>query len=279
MPAARLGTLVTYNPWTIAATTLLADVAVRFDELGIHHVVVVDSERHVIGILSESDLLRSRQAERTLAAVGGGPETDDAPAVFARDVMSRQVVTVPFTATAADALRVLLDKQIHALPVVQDGRLIGMISSRDFLREFSYGELPASLEPIASLLGGPSPEPLDPDATLDEAFLAMHESGVSCLAVARDGCPLGILTQRDIIRERCRRMDSGSGPEFLPPSDTIHPAVHSSPMLRPGNRLCDAAAAMVDQRLPAVTIVNPSNRLLGLITEDDILRVLYDAQA
>ncbi|HZN32311.1 MAG TPA: CBS domain-containing protein [Pirellulaceae bacterium] len=280
MSSAQLGTLVTYNPWTIGATTLLADVTARFDELGIHHVAVVDSERHVIGILSESDLLRSRQAERTLAAVGGGPDTDDAPAVFARDVMSRQVVSVPLTATAADALRVLLDKQIHALPVVQDRRLIGMISSRDFLREFSYGEVPASHEPIASLLGEPGPEPLDPDATLDEAFLAMHESGVSRLAVAKDGCPVGILTQRDIIRERCRQMENeGGGLNSQPPSDTIHSAVRSSPILRPGHRLCDAAAAMVDQRLPAVTIVNPSNRLLGLVTEDDILRVLYDAQA
>ena len=41
----------------------------------------------------------------------------------------------------------------------------------------------------------------------------------------------------------------------------------------------EAAAAMVEHGLPAVAVSNQSNRLLGLITEDDLLRVLYDAQA
>jgi CBS domain-containing protein len=43
--------------------------------------------------------------------------------------------------------------------------------------------------------------------------------------------------------------------------------------------LCEAAAAMVEHGLPAVTVVNQSNRHLGLITEDDLLGVLYDAEA
>jgi hypothetical protein len=43
MPATALGTLVTYNPWTVGPTALLEDVAARFDELQLHHVVVVDA--------------------------------------------------------------------------------------------------------------------------------------------------------------------------------------------------------------------------------------------
>lgn len=273
-----LGTLVTYNPWTVGPSALLQDVAARFDELGVHHVPVVDGERRVIGMLSETDILRCRQASRVVT-VGGCSDTDDAPAVFARDAMARQVVSIVVAASFADALRLLLQKQIHALPVVDGERLVGMISSRDFLREFSYGELSCSRAPLSSLLEATAPEPLDPDATLDEAFLAMHETGVSCLAVAKGGCPLGILTQRDIVREKCRLNEEDAGLDELRPANTILSAVRSSPTIRPGQRLCEAAAAMIEQRLPAVTIVNQSNRLLGLVTEDDLLRVLYDAQA
>ena len=50
------------------------------------------------------------------------------------------------------------------LPVVDSGRLVGVISSRDFLREFSYGEMPGSREPIASLLTARPPEAVSPDA-------------------------------------------------------------------------------------------------------------------
>ena len=45
MSGTSLGTLVTYNPWSIGPTALLDDVAARFDELRIHHVAVVDAER------------------------------------------------------------------------------------------------------------------------------------------------------------------------------------------------------------------------------------------
>jgi len=273
-----LGTLVTYNPWTVGPTALLHDIAARFDELGVHHVPVVDAERRVIGLVSESDILRARQASRLVTAGGGGADTDDAPAVFARDAMTRQIVAVAVKSTFADALRFLLERQIHALPVVDDGRLIGMISSRDFLREFSYGELPCSREPISSLLANTAPEPLDPDTSLDDAFLAMQETGAGCLAVAKSGCPLGVLAQRDIVREKCRLIEEGSASDELRTAPILS-AVRSSPTIRPGQRLCEAAAAMIELRLPAVTIVNQSNRLLGLVSEDDLLRVLYDAEA
>jgi CBS domain-containing protein len=272
-----LGTLVTYNPWAVGPTALLVEIAAQFDLQGVHHVPVVDSERRVIGMLSETDLLRCRQAARVVAVGGGGADTDDAPAVFARDAMSRQVLTIEAHASFADALQLLLQKQIHALPVVEGNRLAGMVTSRDFLREFSYGELPCSREQISTLLTAAAPEPLDPDATLDEAFLAMHESGLSCLAVAKGGCPLGILAQRDIVREKCRLIEDHAAPHDGPA--TILSAVKNSPVLRPGQRLCEAAAAMTEHALPAAMIVNQSNRLLGLVTEDDLLRVLYEADA
>jgi CBS domain-containing protein len=274
-----LGTLVTYNPWTVGPTAMLSDVAASFDELGVHHVPVVDGERRVIGMLSESDLLRCRQAARVVAVGGGVADTDDAPAVFARDAMSKQVLSIGARSTFADALKLLLERHIHVLPVVDGGRLVGMVSSRDFLREFSYGELPCSRAPISSLLAATAPEPLDPDASLDDAFLAMHETGVSCLAVAKGGCPLGVLAQRDIIREKCRLIEEDLTGDELRPAATILSAVRSSPAIRPGQRLCEAAAAMIELGLPAVTIVNQSNRLLGLVSEDDVLRVLYDAEA
>ena len=106
----------------------------------------------------------------------------------------------------------------------------------------------------------------------------MHETGIGCLAVAKGGCPLGILTQRDIVREKCRLIEEGSDVGGLHTA-TVVSAVRDSPAIRPGQRLCEAAAAMIELRLPAVTIVNQSNRLLGLVTEDDILRVMYDAEA
>jgi CBS domain-containing protein len=279
MTATCLGTLVTYNPWAIGATALLDDIAVRFEELRIHHVAVVDCERRVIGMLSEADLLRARQAQRVVLVGSGISDTGDAPPVFARDCMSREVFAIPPTAELAAALSLLLDRQVHALPVIAEGRLVGMVTSRDFLREFSYGELPGSRERVSTLVTAKAPESLAPDTTLDQALLAMHDSGVSCLIVAQGDCPVGIVSQRDIVREKCRLDDQIDEHQQLRPLTTISQVIRKSPAIRSGQRLCEAAATMVEQELPAVAIADPSNHLLGLITEDDLLRVLYDAQA
>jgi CBS domain-containing protein len=277
MAVTSLGTLVTYNPWSVGATALLEEVAARFDELHIHHVPVVNDQRQVIGMLSETDLLRARQQQREVL-VGAGPvDTVDLPIVFARDCMTRDVLFVSPGSSFGEALGLLLKRQIHALPVVEEGRLVGVISSRDFLREFSYGEMDCARDPISSLLRARGPEPLEPDATLDDALMAMHEAGINCLAVAQGNCPLGLVSQRDIVREKCRLQRDEAAPDGRAP--TILRVTRNSPAIRSGQRLCEAAAAMVDHNLPAVTVVNQSNRLLGLVSEDDLLRVLYDAQA
>jgi CBS domain-containing protein len=279
MSGTSLGTLVTFNPWTVGPTALLDEVASRFAELGIHHVPVVDAERHVIGILSETDLLRARQSRRTVMIGNSLADTDDAPLVFARDVMSRQVVSIPPTANFADALALQLDRQIHALPVVDQDRLVGMICSRDFLREFSYGDLDCSRNPVSGVLKGSALPPLASDTTLDVALLVMHEEGVACLAVAQGDCPLGVVSVRDIVREKCRIDEQAEYHQEMQPNETVVRILRNSPPIRSGQRLCEAAAAMVEHTLPAVTVVNQSNHLLGLVTEDDLLRVMYDALA
>ena len=280
MSATNLGTLITYNPWAVAPTAVLDEIAARFAELRIHHVPVVDAERQVIGIVSDTDLLRARQMNRLVLVGSSGADTGEAPRVFARDVMAREVVSVSTTAGLRDALDLLLKRHIHMLPVVDNGRLVGIISSRDFLREFSYGEMPGSREPVSSLLSGKPPEAVPPDTTLDDALLAMQEMGVDCLVIGQGDCPVGIVSQRDIVREKCRLEERGEfHRDILPIGGGLLQITRNSPPIRSGQRLCDAAAAMIDHALPAVTVVNQSNRLLGLIAEDDLLRVMYDALA
>jgi CBS domain-containing protein len=242
----------------------------------VHHVPVVDDDRQLIGVVSESDLLRARQQQRVVTVGAGGPEEVNTPPETVADVMTCELVVAGPDDSPRQVLQVLLAHRIHALPVVQAARLIGMISSRDFLREFSYGELPCSREPVSKALRAIRWEPLDPDTRLDEAYLAMQEAGANCLAVAQGDCPLGLVSQRDILRARCVAMEE-CGEELLPTQ--LPPVVRimqRATPIRPGQRLFEAALVMIRENLPAAIVINQANRLMGLVTEDDILRVLHD---
>jgi len=276
MSTISLGTLITYNPWSVRAETPMEEVAARFSVLGIHHVPVVNDARELIGMVSETDLLRARQQRRAVAVGSGGPEETDPGHETVADIMTRQVVMAGPDDSPRQVLQVLLAHRIHALPVAQHGRLVGMISSRDFVREFSYGVLPCSRETVSKVLRPPA-DPLEPDVRLDEAFLAMQEIGANCLAVAQGGCPLGVVSLRDIIRARCEAMET-AGEDLLPTQvPPVLRIMHRTPPVRPGQRLFEAALIMVREDLPAAVVINQANRLMGLITEDDILRVMHDA--
>jgi CBS domain-containing membrane protein len=272
----NLETLVTYNPWTVRPDALLDDVAEQFKTLGLHHMPVVNDERHLIGMISETDLLKAQQKRRVVLVGSGGPdETTGFPEEVA-DVMTRDLVMAGPDDSPRQVLQVLLAHRIHALPVVESGRLIGMISCRDFLREMSYGELPSSREPVSKILGA-VPESIEPETRLDEAFLAMQETGAAAMAVTQGGCPLGVVSQRDLIRARCLAMEEAC--EDLLPTQlpSVVRILRRATPIRPGQRLFEAALVIIQEDLPAAVVINQANRLMGLVTEDDLLRVIHDA--
>jgi CBS domain-containing protein len=280
MDGVNLSEIVTYNPWSVQPETLLGEIAERFRTMRIHHVPVVDRNRRPIGMISETDVLRARQSRRMLAVVGGAAEEDTSwSGQSAEQVMTRDPLTVRASDDARAALGLLLKHHIHALPVVDRERLVGVVTCRDFLREFSYGQLACSRE-LISTIASPCAETLEPDATLEQALLTMHEIGVTCLAVAQDGCPLGVLTQRDIVRAHClanEEADIDLGDFATPPN--VMRAARSGPTIRPGQRLFEAAGIMTAEGLSAVVVVNQSSHLQGLVTEDDLIGVMYAASS
>ncbi|WP_437566879.1 CBS domain-containing protein [Sorangium sp. So ce542] len=87
----------------------------------IRHIPVVDAKGHVVGIVSDRDVLRHA------SSLNGKP-------IPIESIMTRRVRTVQSTALAADAAQMLLDHKIGCLPVVGDeGQLVGIITETDFL--------------------------------------------------------------------------------------------------------------------------------------------------
>jgi len=95
-------------------------------ERGVTSAPVVTAEGMLRGMVSEADLLRGRPMLDV-------PDAATEVAVTAADVMTPQPVTVGPTDELADVTAVLLDRGVRAVPVVQDRRLVGIISRHDIL--------------------------------------------------------------------------------------------------------------------------------------------------
>lgn len=117
---------------------------------------VVDVEGRVVGIVSEGDLIRRPEiaGERLLTWWAAMVASSEARAEryvkthgqSAHAVMSENVVTVSPSAPVAEVVRLLEKHRIKRTPVVEDGKLIGVVSRSDLLRLLAEALPPADSE-------------------------------------------------------------------------------------------------------------------------------------
>jgi CBS-domain-containing membrane protein len=103
---------------------------------------VIDTANRVIGVVSEADMLVKEAVQATgtsiIAALRHVGEEGKATGVTAADLMTHPAITIGPDASVAEAARVMYDRRIKRLPVVDASRrLLGIISRADVLAVFS----------------------------------------------------------------------------------------------------------------------------------------------
>ncbi|MBD0348780.1 MAG: CBS domain-containing protein [Thermoleophilia bacterium] len=118
-----------------------------------------------------------------------------------RDVMTAGPTTVGASTPIADAARLMKSEDIGSLPILEDGKLAGVLTDRDIvLRVVAEGRDPQST--TAGEVGSHDPVTVDPQQNLDEALRLMAEHQVRRLPVVEeDGRLVGVLAQADVARE------------------------------------------------------------------------------
>jgi CBS domain-containing membrane protein len=106
----------------------LADGIMRLGR--IRHLPVVSGDR-VVGVVSQRDLFRA--AVSSLLQLGGEAERKWLAGIPVKAVMTANVFTVAPSEPLHVAVRTMIDKRIGCLPVVEDGKLVGLLSESDCL--------------------------------------------------------------------------------------------------------------------------------------------------
>jgi CBS domain-containing protein len=256
MLASGLDSLITFNPWTLSPATTLADAVRLVEEPGWCGWPIVD-DGELVGLVSEVELSAAVKANPALDAPIGRYMQSDARPIGIADCPRA-------------ALERMLRKRLAQLPVVDGGRVVGTLSLGDFLRELSYGGSRQSHDLVVEHMQK-SAESLDGDLRLSAAFSELNESSAACLPVAQGDFPLGAVTRRGLMRLELSQLAKRLAGE--PAADpTLAQLLQSSPTSPPGGTLAQAAGQMVERNLDALAVAGQAAHLLGVITDELILR-------
>jgi CBS domain-containing protein len=159
--------LMTQRVVSVGPHATLKQAAETLLDRGISGLPVVDEHGAVLGVLSESDIVaKTAQGAvldelRTLVEGGaGGART--LTAATAGEAMSTPPVTIGPDAPIADAARLLATSRVNRLPVIEGGRLVGILTRADVVRSFARPDSEVWEEIRTDL--AEEPFGLDPDA-------------------------------------------------------------------------------------------------------------------
>ena len=183
--SAHVRDVMTADPVTVGPDTGYKEVIDRLIEHDVGAVPVVDESGALVGIITESDLLtkpaygeeRRGRGRRTMirALLGGRPPNwvSKAEGLTAAELMSGEVVTAaPWEQLGAVARR-LVEHRIGRVPVVDDDRLVGIVSQRDLLRPFHRSD-----DEIAAAVGAEIRDPIKFDSVPNVGF-SVHDGIVT----------------------------------------------------------------------------------------------------
>lgn len=139
----KVAEVMTPTPTTIDESTPFKAIAELFITSSFAALPVVDEAGQVLGIVTESDLLlkegypSATDKHHLFEGRRRRRELEKAAGLVARDIMSAPAVTIAPQASIGDAARLLHDRRINQLPVVDEARnLIGIVTRGDLLKTF-----------------------------------------------------------------------------------------------------------------------------------------------
>ena len=109
-----------------------------FVDLDLHHIPVTSDDGDLKGMVSSTDALQAmHDMEYVLRRKGVSAETN----IDLKEYVSKELISITPSTDVASAVKLMVNHGIHALPVLEDGELIGILSSKDILRAVASGKL------------------------------------------------------------------------------------------------------------------------------------------
>jgi CBS domain-containing protein len=235
---------------------------------GVRHLPVV-SRHQVVGIFTERDFLRYR-------AETGGQGVDEP----VRRFMSAPAEVVSPEDDLVRAAAVMVARGVSCLPVVEDGELVGMLTTTDLLGlpiAAAAGTQPSD-EPRVEVAMHRDPPTVTPLSPLLEAVGIMVDRGVRHIPVLDDERRvIGIISDRDVRTAIGDPLEAlrGDLPELEELRVSGVMTTHVTTVSESAS-LAEVAHHFIDERIGALPVVDGQQHLVGIVSYVDVIRALQE---
>jgi len=243
--------------------------------------VPVVKKGEVVGMITRKDLLRNREEDQTAL------------------LMTREPIVIGPQSSVVEASRLLIRHGIRRLPVVEGRKLVGIITVADIVRVVGGLDIKESIEPY-----------LEKETVVLWSEMPLPVAGAIMEFAAAEACPVidtnlklvGIISDRDLIKasvieESVEKTDmSTDAGEDAWMWDRVMQTINKyytisriqlrnilvrEAMVPPitafkNNGISESAALMHKNRIDQMPVITPSQKLMGMLKDSDILKALID---
>ena len=114
-----------------------------------------------------------------------------------RDIMQKNVITIEYEKSALDAAKILSEKDISFLIIMQNEKPIGLVTERDFLRKISARDIQPSKIPLSEVMSKKF-RSVEPSTDIEDAVQKMVNNNIRRLVVLENEKLAGVVTQTDL---------------------------------------------------------------------------------
>ncbi|MFC1781476.1 CBS domain-containing protein [Planctomycetota bacterium] len=236
---------------TISPNETVASAAIMMTEKNISCIVVVDNG-DICGILTETDLLKKKVIE-----------AEDNPKIKVKDVMSSPAETASSYLSVLEAGRIMEAKNIKRLPILNEQKLVGIVTQTDVTRILtSYGMWRDISEIMSRDVSS-----IERNSNITQATQLMSLQKISSIIVMENDEVLGILTEKDLLN-RVVALNKN-------PYNTKIEEVMTSPIISvsPNYSIFSASRKMETMHVRRLVVIK-DKKLCGIVTQTDIFRAV-----
>jgi CBS domain-containing protein len=188
-----------------------------------------------------------------------------------RDIMRRDPIVLQVSDPLHLARSTMAWMEVRHLPVLHEGRLVGVLGERDLLAYGAGNRDEDWLNAPVERAMRAEPKTASPDDSVTEAAGRMAMSKVGCLPVTELGRLVGIITSTDVLNAQVFQALQSAPRSTLLVKDVMTPDVIS---IHPDDRVLDAVARMQQHRVRHLVVKDGSDKLVGMLSDRDIRRAI-----